>query len=398
MDNFDWEKYVNKYDDLKNIRDMPTAILHWINYGKFEDRYFSPNDIITKYDSMSDIKKYIDKYGHNGYQWGTVYKNNPNHLDLDLYFYKKANNINLVTKDDILDNFYGNLQNGIIYHPLQLKNLLGDIEIIQQNADLYVGNVSDDNKLSNYINKFVYTKTFDDYADILVRKLDEKISEHHSLLILVFVGNMDVGCVLIDKLIKYKSMEKFSIGFCLGKRIESKFIELIKNSFTNYFIYESNECGNDIIPTILMYSDIVKNIKFKSKIKHIIKLHTKNDKKKFSTTTDFLLGKKLDNLIKFKKPDCNCIGTNNFYVKLDKDVFNKILVTKYKDHINMSYCFVSCTIFYTTPDVFDFVLDFMKHNNHIQFFLNNMYDDNSIFWDKSSVHFLERLFGVAKLE
>ena len=60
---FDWKKYVNYYDDTKNINNKNDAIKHWINIGNIENRkYFTfivenNNDI-----DIFDWEKYIDYY------------------------------------------------------------------------------------------------------------------------------------------------------------------------------------------------------------------------------------------------------------------------------------------------------------------------------------------------
>ena len=40
MSFFNWEFYVNKYDDLKNIKNKEDALQHWINWGIKEERIY----------------------------------------------------------------------------------------------------------------------------------------------------------------------------------------------------------------------------------------------------------------------------------------------------------------------------------------------------------------------
>ena len=61
---FDWKKYVNYYDDTKNINNKNDAIKHWINIGNVENRkYFKKNNDINNTDfEMFNWEKYIDYY------------------------------------------------------------------------------------------------------------------------------------------------------------------------------------------------------------------------------------------------------------------------------------------------------------------------------------------------
>ena len=51
MDSFDWQTYINNYEDLRNagINTKQKAWMHWINHGIKEGRvYTSLNDIINR--------------------------------------------------------------------------------------------------------------------------------------------------------------------------------------------------------------------------------------------------------------------------------------------------------------------------------------------------------------
>lgn len=62
MDNFDWEKYLKHYDDLKIIEyNKESAINHWNNYGKNEGRIFFKKNIIYLYNDF-DWEQYLNYY------------------------------------------------------------------------------------------------------------------------------------------------------------------------------------------------------------------------------------------------------------------------------------------------------------------------------------------------
>ena len=167
----------------------------------------------------------------------------------------------------------------------------------------------------------------------------------------------------------------------------------IKDNFEFYAIYFSNELGTDITSTILMYNDISKNYFFH----HIIKLHTKSITNQFQDLTNYLLNKPLPKLLLEKNPNCNCIGHPDYYMDLFQDVFNNDLKIKYAEEINSCKNFVAGTIFYTNGIVMNKIIEFIKKNNYRSYFLNNLYENNTINRDFSPIHFLERLFGTIRL-
>jgi hypothetical protein len=221
----------------------------------------------------------------------------------------------------------------------------------------------------------------------------DNLSESYSpLILLVFIGNIDVGDNLIQKIINYKKIEDFNISFCFtSKNIYDHFIDKINKNFLYFSIYFSKEYGTDIQPTLFMYYHINKKYNFQ----YIIKLHTKTIKNDYEMLTNFLLTKKLSILKKlFVKDVCNCVNVTSYYEKISDDIFNKKILNKYISSINLEKYYVKGTIFFTDEITFIKVIDFIKKNNYLSFILNNMYENNSINLDFSPTHYLERLFGI----
>jgi hypothetical protein len=54
FENFNWENYRNKYQDLNGLRTKEEAWYHWINYGKYENREFFYNTDDIDYFDNSD--------------------------------------------------------------------------------------------------------------------------------------------------------------------------------------------------------------------------------------------------------------------------------------------------------------------------------------------------------
>lgn len=407
---FDYKFYLNYYQDLKinNIDTEEKAYKHWISNGIIENRIcndtlLSENYILdsedetdfdeTKnfYKSYSDILEYIHRYAPHA----RVFNEKENYIDIDLYFYKKANNLQYETKETLMNHFHNNAYTGLIYHPKQLLNIYPNLKILENNKNIFIEYNDNYFILNDFINEYIYNKNFEYFTTILMKNIYNKLNKSHNILLLVFIGNLEIGNILIDKIINYKSIENFSISFCFNSiDIYNKMIDYIDENFIHYSIHISNQFGNDIIPTLLVYN----NIKKKYNFKHIIKLQTKSNNDHFHELSDYILTKSIKNLINSEKQYSNCINNNKYYMRIINDIFNKDLITKYSNHINYNKSFIIGTIFYTKGIVFENVLNFMINNNFKAYLLNNMYDNNCTFLNNSYIHFLERLFGVINIK
>jgi hypothetical protein len=352
------------------------------------------NNKKIKYIYSSDINKFIKYCIFKKIKHGFILLTNKNHIDVDLLFYNVYNNLNLKTTHNILEHFYFNGYKGLIYHPKQLINIYGTLNIEIINDEFYI-NYEKINIHSNNL----YNYTFDELAKMLIKQNiynnnNNDNNNNNKILVLAFIGNYNIGMELILKILKYKNIENFSVSFCISNNIEITLFNDLKNKiindFDNYYIYTSNEFGNDIVPTLLMYHDI----KYYDTYKYIIKTHTKNNKKIFNDNNNFLFSTSIQNFIKLKYNNCNCVSHPDYYILLNNDVFNKILINNYIDKLNVNNYFVYATMFFCMSETFDKVLDFVKLNNYRSYIFNNMYDNNTILWNNSPVHFLERLFGT----
>lgn len=399
---FNWNFYTSYYNDIKEsgINSEERAYDHWISNGKEEKRICNDTQICTQYIfetedinnnieyyPFSYIEEYIQKYAPHG----RAFKEKNNYLDVDLYFYKKANNLNLNSKTELLDHFHRNY-NGLIYHPKQLLNIYPNIQILKKFKEIIINYNNTEYTLNNFLEIYVYGKNFDYFSNLLIKNIEDNL-ESSSLLLIIFIGNLNIGLTLINKIIDYSKTQRCNVAFCFNSEdICNKLMDIIINNFTKYSIYISNEFGNDIIPSLLMYNDIIKKYKFK----HIIKLQTKSNSKNFNELTNYLLSQKKKSLISSKKVNSNCINHESYYIKIINDQFNGELNDIYSNEIDCNKSFVFGTIFYTKASTFNKVLDFMINNNFKAYLFNNMYDDNRTFFYNSYVHFLERLFGVIK--
>ena len=436
-DLFNWNFYISYYNDLKDlgINSKENALFHWENFGIYENRkhndkciqtfnwkiyiynyknlinedinneddaikHWESNDmkelmvynIHNAYLHNSDMDEYINKYCSK--RTYSFINSKKNHIDVDLNFYKQANSIELYSKNDLLEHFHNNGCYGLIYHPKQLLNIYEELDIIIFNELIHVKYNDQIFKIDKFVTDYVYNKTFTELNSLLISEKKSSLStEESDLLLLVFIGDENVGYSLLNKIIKYYKIQKFNIAVCFNSyELYIIFKNKIKINFSNNIMYISNEFGNDIVPTLLMYNHIRREFKFE----HVIKLQTKTNANIFNELTDFLLTRKLEKILKKKLLNSNCVGHPNYYMNLSNDGFNQLLINNYKESINLDKSFIIGTIFYCNSNIMDYVLEFVMNNNFKAFLFNNMYDDNSIFQNNSHVHFLERLFGVIK--
>jgi hypothetical protein len=292
---------------------------------------------------------------------------------------------------------------GFIYHPKQLINIYPNITFYSFLNNIYTVDEFKVTPLYQFVNKNLYNSSFNILSNLLISKKYSCLNDNYDILLLVFIGNEQIGIDLIQRIIKYKELQNnFNVAFCFNcntmKTMKNfkNIKEMITNNFDFYAIYKSKELGSDIIPTLLMYDDIIKSHKFN----HIFKFHTKTVSKLYTNLTDYLISKPLIELINENEHHssmCNCIGEPNCYINLQIDYFNNSLKQKYLSKIDDHKKFVAGTIFYASSTIFDAILDFVKNNNYRSFLLNNLYENNSINKDFSPNHFLERLFGIIKI-
>ena len=362
-----------------------TCTTKWQNHLKkiFKYEIYTPNTNIIDYLQFVNLPKETAKT-----------QSIPNAFDIDLYFFCKVNKVEYINKTSALTIVHRQCMQGYIYHPKQLLNYFPNIIFIKFLEDIYTLHENIILSVPDFTQKYIYDSSFDYLSNLSIAKKFDTLNDKYELIILVFIGNEEVGLDLLNYIIRYKKFQtEFNVAFCFNNKIPSfdKIKQIIRDNFEFYAIYKCSEFGTDIIPTLLMYNDIIKSHHFQ----HIIKLHTKRIKSHYVKLTRYLLSTPLKALIKNKHDDCNCIGYPENYIHLSDDIYNTTLQSRYKSQMKRS-TFVAGTIFYTTGTVFDSVLKFIKTNNYREYLLNNLYENNSINKDYSPIHFLERVFGIIK--
>lgn len=397
-----WIVYVKNYKDLQNagINTSEKALNHWNMWGKQEGRTFQKIDNVDYdlYLFKSNLINYIIinnvEYVNINYCLQIVNKikaDYSNYFDVDTFFYLTVNKLFFNNENNVLKHIYNHgVSNGLIYHPKQLLNIFPDIKIREENSKIFVVQNEKIELISDFVTRELYIKDFDWYINQIEMKENTLID--NTLLLIVFIGNENIGNNLLNKILSYKKIQNFSIGVCFRTvDLYEKLKDTIFNNFYNYALFISKEYGNDIIPSLIMYNKINNLIKFDK----IIKLHTKSsDMMWYNDVTDFLLNRKSEELEKYKSNMCNCIGPTKYYTVINTtDNINTI--KKFSKHIDKSQ-FIRGSIFFCDKVVIDKIIKLMS-TDYKMFFNNNLYDTNIINLLYSPVHSLERFFGIIKI-
>jgi len=340
-----------------------------------------------KYNAKSDLHLFIDK---------SSYTSNINSYDIDLNFIRNAYpNLSNKSNSELIE-YVKNLEyTGIFLHSKQLSNIFDNQLVFKDYKNkIYVEYEKNDYELTNFI-KWVETYTYDHFKNMLLELKINNNFKSSELLVLAFIGNLDIGLKIIKTIINFKNIQDFQLAICIKKSIynneddRNEIMNLLNKSNLNYILYISNELGNDVTPTLLMYDDIRNNYSFD----YVIKTHTKSDELMLKSLNYTVFSTKLENKIMSQQNNNKsfCFGNFKFYCNVDNDNMNRKLYDSFRHLIKKDH-FVSGTIFFTNFRVMDNMLIFMK-SNYFDIFLQNLYDNNQINKNSSYPHFMERLFG-----
>ncbi len=311
-----------------------------------------------------------------------------NGIEIDTKFYKYCYDIQLDEKsNDILKKINNEgIFEGHIYSTKQIENLFGE----------YLNFYEMDNKIYFYYNQYYYdckelvnkinNISFDQYIDN-IEILENNVEDDLKIMTCCFIANYERGIELLDKINSLKNC-MHCIVFN-SKEIYEQFVNL--DQISNTIVILTRECGTDIIPSLQAINFILNNYD----VEYIFKFHTKTDNNIFSETTNYLIEKPIEELIKeLDYEKSNCVGNPKYFINIRKDSHNKLSYNRYSNNINMNKFFVASTIFFTSTNTFKKVIEFIKNNDYQSFFINNMYDTNLVNYNNSPSHVLERIFGV----
>ena len=354
---------------------------------------YKPENMI-KYKCNNQSLKYFKNINNatilknNKWLYDHIILNNQNSIDIDCFIYKYLNNKNirnLNTYKDIHDNA---IESGKIY---SIKQIINHTNIdtfykIKQKIYCKYNDYYIDIRLIAYK---LYERSFIDYIKDIELIENTLIHKNIDTAICNFIGNIDIGVNLINHLLKSDKLDLPQI-FIFNTNIN---IDIIRNKlilFKNRIVFRTREYGNDIIPTLqsLYYMK-------KYNLQYIFKFHTKTNKSILNKYTNYLLTKSVSELKSMLENHySNCVGYG--YKNIDRERLHCVtLLNKYSKYFDKKNFVLYC-IFFTNIEVINTIFNFIENNNYLGYFMNNLYDTNTILMDNSPVHFLERLFGIIK--
>lgn len=310
-----------------------------------------------------------------------------NAIQIDIDFTRAWNNLGPTA--DVIEFVHAAHYTNVVFHPRQITNLF-DVRPVYQNGAIVLHPSC---KPSAQFMRWMQRQTYADMCRRVMRPLFSNDFSGGETLVLVFIGTVDVGVQLIQKVVEYRHLSNnnnhtVAVAWCVTERLVSQ-IKPILPQWSNSAAFASRELGSDITPTLLTYECLCqKHPNAIAQTSHIIKVHTKRKPGLFNRATDFVL--------QYPPPPIParsaCAGFQ--YVSARHDMYNRQLMRQYADLL-VRPCFVPTTIFRTTRGSFERVLAWFRQH-YMTCLLQNMYDTNRTNMHSSCAHFMERLFGYVQ--
>lgn len=348
-------------------------------------------DIMSEYNFFDKVKYHNDNFKKQILNYLST-KPCVLPFKFDGKFISKFYNINV---NDIYTYYYYCGYRYIIPNSETLKTMFDDIILYERPTNIYV----------LYKNKYYAgTKFVDTYIKNPKDIFKQKISTNkhfdkteYDLVILLFVGNNDIGKDMINKLYQNKSYQANNVLLAivtLKNVIDVDFYTTISKCFKQYVIFELPcNFGSDITPSVLAYEVLCGMIKFKT----ILKLHTK-------TNNDWRNGL-LVPFIENSSEYLQSLLTNDIGIVASKHVkviqninrgFNHLLLSDLYSNDVSAYDFAAGSMFLCSKIYFDKCME--KINEIMESLLYmQYYDVNYLFFTHSPAHTVERIFGITAI-
>lgn len=368
-----------------------TSIIKHIVFSKiYNDNMDSEYNFFSKINYHDDkLKQKILKY--------LLTKSQILPFKFDGIFTSKFYNIN---RNDVYTYYYYHGYKHMIPNGEVLKTMFENIILFERPNIIYV----------LYNNTYYTSKKFIDIylknpkeiikQKILVKKFfpQNNLKNEYDLVILLFVGNNDIGIDIINNLYKNKSYQTDKILMVivtLKNILDDNFYNVINNCFKQYIVFEfPYNFGSDISPSILAYELLCTIVKFKT----ILKIHTKTNNNWRNNAIKPFIENKYEYLLSLLSDNIGIIGSK--YIKRTEDIINESLnfILLYELYGNdvKQYNFSAGTIFMCNKSYFDKCIE--KINEIIiPLLYMQYYDVNYLFFTHSPAHTVERIFGITSI-
>ena len=125
-----------------------------------------------------------------------------NAFDIDIDFFCKINKFEYTDQKSALSIFDNKGMSGCIYHPKQLLNYFSNIIFIKFLEEFYVFHGNTIHSLPEFTRNHMYDSSFDYLCDLSIVNKFDTLNDNYKLIILVFIGNEELGIDLINYIIK----------------------------------------------------------------------------------------------------------------------------------------------------------------------------------------------------
>lgn len=284
LKNFNWEKYINYYEDLKDVlKNKKDAINHWIKHGKYENRIYFDYNYNIEYENFNWVK-YINYYD----DLKNVFKNKEDAINHWLNYGKKENRI----------YFKNNLNNDIKFYIINLDS----------RKDRYSNVVEECKKINieNFERFSAIKPTYDDIINcsfININKLwKENIKyiigssgckmSHYQVLkkALLENKNYEYICILEDDVVFEENTKKYLINALDYIKVNAIDIDILFFSSNLSCKSDAEKISNNLLKLNKCLQTTAQIFKY-SKLEKIINIIENSDAEIDNTYQDYLSNK-----------------------------------------------------------------------------------------------------------
>lgn len=288
-----------------------------------------------------EFKKYISK--NNLYHK----KYNINYFDFDINILSEVNLLKFDSQKSFIKYIHSNaINNGLIYHTKQIYNFFinDKIQLILDNNNKIIVQINNTNffQINNFIKYFIYSKTLQQRLNEfnITNFYNNYQKNNFKTIILLYWDDDTIGYDLLQKINNFN----FNYEIIILKNYKNKNINF------NCEILNLKEYGNPIIPIIIGWNYVSKNIK---NIKNIIVLHTLPNNNNRNQLINYFYNKSiLDLEFELENSKLNFICNKRFYKTYPKDFifmsninYIKIIIQKikknYQKYFNFTFDYMS---------------------------------------------------------
>ena len=223
-ENFNWEKYINKYLDLNHIENKDEAWRHWDNHGKNENRdFFFYDDCLQEENKLMNLKENFNNFLHmkKNFDWLKYITDNKDlscFLDKDQAWHHwvlhghrenrtlEINNNYIVNNTEVHNGRFGNLffVNMVLHFISKNYNLKTTYKyydkFLNMGIDLFIGNNTyQENTYVTEINYFNLINKKNNFTNVIVTNYSWFQNYEFCLYLEIYFNTLEIKNKIIKK-------------------------------------------------------------------------------------------------------------------------------------------------------------------------------------------------------